>query len=55
MLNIRCRIHHLVQVDERYCHTLNNTCFAHVVHTDTKVFRIGQPRVGLERKYFRCT
>ena len=30
-------IHHLVQVDEQYCHTLNNTCFVRVVHTDTGV------------------
>jgi hypothetical protein len=33
--SIQCRIHHLVQVDEQYCRTLNNTCFVRVVHTDT--------------------
>ena len=37
MSSIQCRIHHLVQVDEQYCRTPNNTYSVRVVHTDTGI------------------
>ena len=53
MSSIPCRIRHLVQGDEQYCRTLNNTGFVRVAHTDTGFVIPNQSRTPKrDRKVF---